>query len=63
MEADESSEEIKNLDISEPTVIYWCVNGNSNSIPKCTITVGDKEYTYVIEFDEDKSVFIIKQEK
>ena len=61
--AEESSQDITSLEISESAVIYWSVNGNTESSPRCTITTGGKEYVYVIEYDEDKSVFIIKQQK
>ena len=61
--AEDSSQDITSLEISESAVIYWCVSGNTESSPRCTITTGDKEYVYVIKYDEDKSVFIIKQQK
>jgi hypothetical protein len=60
---EDSSQDITSMEISESAVIYWCVSGNTESSPRCTITTGDKEYIYVIEYDEDKSVFIIKQQK
>lgn len=61
--AEDSSQEITSMDISESTVIYWCVSGNTESSSTCTITTEDKEYVYVIEFDEEQSVFIMKQTK
>ena len=63
VETDMASEAITEMEISESTVIYWMVNGDTDSIPSCTITTGEKEYVYVIEFDEEKSVFTIKLEK
>lgn len=63
VETDDSSEEVKAMDISEKTVIYWCVSGDTDSASTCIITTDEEEYIYVIEFDEEKSVFIIKQTK
>lgn len=63
MEADSTSHAITEMDITESTVIYWVVNGDTDSIPTCTITTDDEEYTYVLDFDEEKSVFTLKQEK
>ena len=63
VETDTSTKEVTEMDIFEPTVIYWCVNGDTDSTPMCTIITDEQEYTYVIEFDEEQSVFIIKQAK
>lgn len=63
LEADGTSKKCTELEINEKTVIYWTVEGNTTNNPTCTITTNNKNYVYVIVYDDTKSVFIIKQEK
>ena len=63
LEADGTSEERTELEISENALIYWNVDANTTSTPTCTITTNDKTYVYVMEYDDAKSVFIIKQKQ
>ena len=61
MEIDTESEKRTEMEIAETTVIYWMVSGDINNTPSCTIATGGEVYTYVIDFEESESVFIIKQ--
>ena len=51
------------LDITDSQVVYWTVTGDFSSPAICTIMEGRKEYVYLIEFNEEESVFTIKQTK
>ena len=61
LEADGTSKDGTELEISKNAVIYWSVNANTTSTPTCTIRTNDKTKVYVIEYDDAKSVFIMKQ--
>lgn len=58
-----SSNNISETLLSESSVVYWIVNGMISDPPACTITVGEKEYVYLVEFDEEEAVFTIRQSK
>lgn len=61
--AGSESDCVTEMNISESTVVNWTVNADVNDSPTCTITTGGKEYVYVIEFEEDKAVFTIRQKQ
>ena len=47
--------------LKEDQLVYWIITGNVPEEVECTITVGKKEYTYVVEFQEEQDFFSIKQ--
>lgn len=57
------SEKATELEISEPEVVYWTVTVQSDTTPICTIVTDGQKYVYVIEYDEDKDGYIIRQKK
>lgn len=56
-----AAEAVTEVEITEPAVIYWSVYGDTKDAPTCTMTTEGNVYTYVIVFDENESVFTIKQ--
>ena len=56
---DQESETIFETDqrvvkLKEDQLVYWIITGNVPEEAECTITVGKKEYTYVVEFQEEQ---------
>lgn len=63
---DQESETIFGTDqtevkLKEDQLVYWIITGNVPEEAECIITVGKKEYTYVVEFQEEQDFFSIKQ--
>lgn len=61
--SEDQEKEIQELDIMEPTVILWRVNGDSNTIATCTITTEDAQYQYEIEKNESSWKLRLKAKK
>lgn len=53
----------KKVKLKEAQLVYWIITGNVPKEAECTITVGKKEYTYVVEFQKEKNFFSIKRKK
>lgn len=62
-DSEDSSKEIKELDIQEKTVIFWHVNGDSSTIAVCTITTEDSRYHYVMEKTESNCKIRLKEKE
>lgn len=63
VETDEFSEEVTQMYILDSTVVYWTVEGDALKQPKLVVKTEDKEYIYVITYNEKEDVFTIKQTK
>jgi len=59
----EESEGYTELEITEKTVVYWTIIENADITPVCTITVGNRTYTYMVTMDEENATFYIEKEK
>ena len=51
------------LDILGKTVVYWTLDGNTDTNPVCTITVGKETYQYLIAYQQEVSTFTIQKMK
>ena len=58
----DEAEDLQELTIRENATVYWLIY-NANEEHRCVIRTEDKEYTYVLMYDEEESVFTIRQEK
>ena len=53
--------EVTELEIFGKTVIFWCVEGDSNITATCTITTEEESYQYVMEKDESGCKLKLKE--
>lgn len=60
---EEEETPVTQLDILEETVVYWILDGNTDTNPVCTITVGKETYQYLIAYQTGASAFTIRKMK